>query len=249
MIKPTIGRVIWFTPPAERRNSGNQPWPAFITYVHGDRMINVAGFDSGGAPFFQNSVTLLQDDDRSETASGGFYASWMPFQVQSANTGIITPIGSTGEITVTPQAMGLIQPFNLRDINPDKWLMTNLQLQDESVRSKLSPESRARIQLNAACNPLGGGLSAKPAAWQGYETADGGNEGDRLKRANHTTQVFDVMPSEGLTYPYQLNREMPLAKRLGIPGKHSPNIYCVRAETWDDVRDWIEYNRDTLKLS
>lgn len=83
MIHPTVGRVIWFTPALANRNSDNQPWPAFVTYVHGDRMVNVAGFNSNGTPFSQNSVDLLQDDDQPRNPDG-FYASWMPYQVKAA---------------------------------------------------------------------------------------------------------------------------------------------------------------------
>ena len=82
MIQPTVGRVVWYWP--EGPKVGENPWAAFVTHVHGDRMINVAGFTDVGTPFFRNSVSLLQDDDK---ATGGFCASWMPYQKgQAAKT-------------------------------------------------------------------------------------------------------------------------------------------------------------------
>lgn len=83
MIKPSIGRVVWFTP---SRNSSapvpiahaDQPLAALVSYVHSDRLVNLGGFDANGAPFAATSVTLLQDDDIGN--SGGYYAEWMPFQ-------------------------------------------------------------------------------------------------------------------------------------------------------------------------
>ena len=82
MISPTVGRVVWYWPEGPKVE---QPWAAFVTYVHGDRMINVAGFTDVGAPFFKNSVSLLQDDDKS--TFGGCFASWMPYQKgQAAKT-------------------------------------------------------------------------------------------------------------------------------------------------------------------
>ena len=78
MIKPTIGRVVLFHPSYPHY----QPNPALVSYVHGDRCINVGGFDSNGVPFSACSVQLLQDDD---IAPSDFsYAEWMPYQKEQA---------------------------------------------------------------------------------------------------------------------------------------------------------------------
>jgi hypothetical protein len=78
MIQPTIGRVVLF-----RYNKDQvQPYPALVCYVHGDRMINVAGFDQNGTPFSQPSTPLLQDDD--PVPENGLYAEWMPYQKEVA---------------------------------------------------------------------------------------------------------------------------------------------------------------------
>jgi hypothetical protein len=79
MITPTIGRVVWLY----AANKGTvhdirQPCCAFIVHVWSDRMINVAYFDSNGAPFAEASVDLLQDDD--PKPEGRPFATWMPYQ-------------------------------------------------------------------------------------------------------------------------------------------------------------------------
>ncbi len=83
MIKPTVGRVVWFQPGhiAEVPDK-EQPFAALIAYVWSDRMINVAAFDSNGKPVAATSVALLQDDD--PVPQNGHYAQWMPYQVGQA---------------------------------------------------------------------------------------------------------------------------------------------------------------------
>jgi hypothetical protein len=76
MIEPTIGRVVW----VKGRPGAiaiNEPEPALISYVHGNRCINVGGFDANGLPFSFTSLPLLQDDDPSPDYA---HALWMPFQ-------------------------------------------------------------------------------------------------------------------------------------------------------------------------
>jgi len=81
MIPPTIGRVLWV-----HRVSGSldiaQPEVGFITYVHGDRCVNVAGFNANGTHFIVTSLSLLQDDDLKP--EGQDFAKWMPYQVGQA---------------------------------------------------------------------------------------------------------------------------------------------------------------------
>lgn len=80
MISPTIGRVVWFHPSTSDALMGgsNQPLAALVTYVHGDRCVNLAAFDVNGCLYSRCSVLLLQDDD--VAPENGYYAEWMPFQ-------------------------------------------------------------------------------------------------------------------------------------------------------------------------
>lgn len=80
MIKPTVGRVVNYSPgkdDASVNHDGVQPLAALIVYVWNDRMVNIAGFDSNGFPFSRTSVPLHQEGD--DVPQGG-YAFWMPYQ-------------------------------------------------------------------------------------------------------------------------------------------------------------------------
>lgn len=86
MIKPTVGRVVWF------RNQGilkalsdfndAQPMTAQVTYVHSDTLVNVAGFDHAGNHFRHTSITLRQEGE--SVPMGQCYVEWMPYQVGQA---------------------------------------------------------------------------------------------------------------------------------------------------------------------
>jgi len=84
MIKPSIGRVVWFTPSkTDAALSGSdQKLAALVTYVHSDRCVNLAVFDANGNAHGRTSATLLQDDDVGN--EGGYYAEWMPYQIGQA---------------------------------------------------------------------------------------------------------------------------------------------------------------------
>jgi hypothetical protein len=88
MIKPTPGRVVWFTPP---KIIGSTPFvhhdpaaplAAMVCHVWNDRMVNLVVFDSNGASFGFTSVQLLQDDDAKPEV--GYFCSWMPYQTGQA---------------------------------------------------------------------------------------------------------------------------------------------------------------------
>jgi hypothetical protein len=80
MIKPTIGRVVWYWEDGRQK----QPLPGLVCYVHSDTMVNLAIFDVNGVPKPCTSVFLYQGD--SERPSVHF-AEWMPYQKgQAAKT-------------------------------------------------------------------------------------------------------------------------------------------------------------------
>lgn len=81
MIKPTVGRQVWFYPSkgdvdVERWDAG-QPCAATIVFVHSDTVVNLLVLDHVGRAHMKSYVTLLQGD-----AVGGEveYAAWMPYQ-------------------------------------------------------------------------------------------------------------------------------------------------------------------------
>lgn len=86
MIKPTIGRVVWFWPDPNWEGvlAVDQPWKADIVFVHTDNLVNVAGFRHDGEPFKQGTVLLYQDEG---PVPKGVHAQWMPYQKgQAAKT-------------------------------------------------------------------------------------------------------------------------------------------------------------------
>jgi len=79
MIKPTIGRIVLV------RSVGSldeQPFAGIITYVHSNEVLNLSVFDATGIPHPRTFVPLVQDgNDRPEQ---GFFAEWMPYQLEQA---------------------------------------------------------------------------------------------------------------------------------------------------------------------
>lgn len=77
MIKPTVGRVVWY------RDAGSDPaadpHAALVVLVHGDSCVNLVAFNGIGIPYSAQSVLLVQDGDATPDASTA-YAEWMPFQ-------------------------------------------------------------------------------------------------------------------------------------------------------------------------
>jgi hypothetical protein len=86
MIKPTVGRVVLYTP----QKVDGFPYSAtqlaaIVVYVHSDKLINLTVFDSNGGSYRVYSVDLIQDVD--EKPEHGRYAEWMPYQKgQAAKT-------------------------------------------------------------------------------------------------------------------------------------------------------------------
>lgn len=81
MIKPSIGRIMWYWPEKEHRE--DQPWAAIVTYVRGDNMVNLAVWnsDSHGQP--KHSVPVVQEGSP-YTAGDSPYVEWMPYQIGQA---------------------------------------------------------------------------------------------------------------------------------------------------------------------
>lgn len=95
MIKPTIGRRVWYWPsPQDRGETEHRPssviqqgdqsqaCDAGIAYVHSDRLVNLTVADHNGVMHQRTSVTLVQEGDAIPAA--GRYATWMPYQQSTA---------------------------------------------------------------------------------------------------------------------------------------------------------------------
>ena len=87
MIKPTIGRVVWYAPAVSERfqgDDGSQRWAALVTNVWSDTCVNLAVFDPNGVASNRTSVLLVQEGSPTPGAS---FCEWMPYQKgQAAKT-------------------------------------------------------------------------------------------------------------------------------------------------------------------
>lgn len=95
MIKPTVGRVVWYWPVKnkgvdgkifyEMPHDGVQPLAAMITNVYTDTMVNLVVFDANGNSHGLCSVDLIHEGK--PRPEGGRYCEWMPYQKgQAAKT-------------------------------------------------------------------------------------------------------------------------------------------------------------------
>jgi len=79
MIKPTVGRVVWYWPSGKaEKELGAQPLAAQIAFVHDDHCINIGYLDRNGFAYAATSVPLVQEGD--EMIPTGPFCEWMPYQ-------------------------------------------------------------------------------------------------------------------------------------------------------------------------
>jgi len=86
LIRPTVGRVVWFHQGTAGIFPGSEDTrAAIVAHVHGDRCVNLMAIDANGKTHDRTSVPLVQDGDPIPTS--GFYCEWMPYQKgQAAKT-------------------------------------------------------------------------------------------------------------------------------------------------------------------
>lgn len=85
MIKPTVGRVVWFYAPGVSHES--EPNAAIVAKVWSDTMVNLAVFDANGVSRGETSVLLVQGEGSYGNPGGGAWCCWMPYQKgQAAKT-------------------------------------------------------------------------------------------------------------------------------------------------------------------
>lgn len=86
MIKPTVGRVVWYVPGNwDKEIMQVQVCAAIITYVWSDTKVNLAVFDGNGVTYGRHDVLLIQEGD--ERPKDGRFCEWMPYQKgQAAKT-------------------------------------------------------------------------------------------------------------------------------------------------------------------
>lgn len=127
MIKPTIGRVVWFHPGLAFAEANNiafgdpeQPLAATIAFVINDQMVNLSAVDQNGKQFNVTSVPLMQDDTDFKIS---YYCEWMPYQKEQAKldvslkTGIDTLL--TTRIPILDQIYDLCQSIEKCGASPE----------------------------------------------------------------------------------------------------------------------------------
>lgn len=91
MIKPTVGRVVWFTSKSREKSDDlvrhdGQPFAALIVYVWSDHLVNLVVFDHNGNCRPRTSVVLNQGDEHDQDGAS-CWCEWMPYQKgQAAKT-------------------------------------------------------------------------------------------------------------------------------------------------------------------
>lgn len=85
MIKPTVGRIVWFWRSGyEGRCLGaDQPMAATVAFVHDDRRVNLSVTDHAGCVLPVDNVQLVQPGD-DHPGNSRPWCQWMPFQVGQA---------------------------------------------------------------------------------------------------------------------------------------------------------------------
>jgi len=88
MIKPTVGRKVWYRPHTfERTHTHAQPFDATITHVWSDTCVNLLVFNENGVQLLgKTSVRLAQD----VPAQPG-ECEWMPYPVGQAQAAAPVP--------------------------------------------------------------------------------------------------------------------------------------------------------------
>ncbi len=80
IIKPAIGRKVWFWPAHHEGHASinGQPHDATIVGVWSDTCVNLAVRDANGVPYVKTSALLYHEGEGERPAE--HFAEWMPYQ-------------------------------------------------------------------------------------------------------------------------------------------------------------------------
>ena len=85
IIEPTVGRMVHYY--ENYLNGDRYPLAAIVTYVSGNRTVNLSVFDRFGGNMGMSNVRLIQPNDDLPAHGEGPYATWMTYQIgQAAKT-------------------------------------------------------------------------------------------------------------------------------------------------------------------
>lgn len=80
MIKPTVGRVVWFYTYIPGQGYKG-PQAALVAYVHSDTMLNLSVADENGNMQGRISIQLIQEG---QPVPQYDHCTWMPYQIGQA---------------------------------------------------------------------------------------------------------------------------------------------------------------------
>lgn len=87
MIKPTIGRVVWYW--VAKPSPQQQPLAAIVANVIDDGHVNLSVFDAEGNQRGETNVPLVQEEG--VEVVGSHYCEWMPYQ-KAVAAGVIPAV-------------------------------------------------------------------------------------------------------------------------------------------------------------
>lgn len=83
MIKPTVGRVVWYRPAkGDMRTNGTDPLAAIVCAVHSDSYVTLSVFTIEGFQQPRQSVLLVQEGEPKPDDTS--FCQWMPYQIGQA---------------------------------------------------------------------------------------------------------------------------------------------------------------------
>lgn len=143
MIKPTVGRVVWFWPNGVPTTAVDaQPHAALIVHVWGDEMVNLAVFDQNGVTYSKTSAELHQGEEAERPKHP--HASWMPYQVGQAKK-------HTEGNTVSQDQTNACQPAPFDNRKPERPTVERLEsILGCSGDSPAPPAIKVAISASAA---------------------------------------------------------------------------------------------------
>lgn len=141
MIKPTVGRVVWYVPaPGDTIPCGDQVLAAHIAYVHSDDCVNLMVIDMHGDTHTRSSVTLVQDGARE-----GSYCTWMPYQKGQA--------AKTDSVEAKLQAQERLVPGTLNHPAEQSKPVQDLPAAETPPLAPIPPQAQQAPQSHHADHP------------------------------------------------------------------------------------------------
>lgn len=99
MIKPTVGRVVYYYP---KGVADGPPLAAIISCVWSDTCVNLAILNASGTPMTDPPTSILLVQEGGLRPPGGHFCEWMPYQIGQAkkNETPLAPLAPLSSATI-----------------------------------------------------------------------------------------------------------------------------------------------------